>query len=103
MRKILGFVLVVLFCMQAAAFAKIGGGDITFSLKDAENVLYSHDFHVTKAGLKCADCHFRLYNTVETHSKVTMPEMQKGKSCGACHNGQRAFDVKMNCAKCHKG
>ncbi|HUL00242.1 MAG TPA: c(7)-type cytochrome triheme domain-containing protein [Nitrospirota bacterium] len=36
--------------------------------------------------------------------KVTMQEMDKGQSCGACHNGQKAFDVKdkNNCKKCHK-
>lgn len=102
MRKISGFVLIALLCMQTAVLAKIGGGDITFKLEKAANVTYSHDTHVTKAGLKCADCHFRLFNTKETHSKVSMAEMQKGLSCGACHNGQRTFDVKANCAKCHK-
>jgi len=102
MKKILGFLVVVLLCAQSVVWAKIGGGDITFKLKNAENVTYSHDFHVGK-GLKCADCHFKLFNTVETHSKVSMSEMQKGRSCGACHDGKRAFDVKANCVKCHTG
>ena len=31
-----------------------------------------------------------------------MKEMQKGKSCGACHNGKTAFSVKGDCTKCHK-
>ena len=29
-----------------------------------------------------------------------MAEMEKGKSCGACHNGKAAFKVG-ECAKCH--
>jgi c(7)-type cytochrome triheme protein len=29
--------------------------------------------------------------------------MEKGKSCGACHNeGKVAFIVKENCDRCHK-
>jgi c(7)-type cytochrome triheme protein len=30
-----------------------------------------------------------------------MADMQKGFSCGACHNGTRAFSVKANCSRCH--
>jgi c(7)-type cytochrome triheme protein len=30
-----------------------------------------------------------------------MAQMEKGKSCGACHNGKGAFKVG-ECAKCHK-
>ncbi len=31
-----------------------------------------------------------------------MKQMQQGKSCGACHNGKKAFSVKGDCVKCHK-
>jgi c(7)-type cytochrome triheme protein len=31
-----------------------------------------------------------------------MAEMEKGKSCGACHDGKTAFATTANCAKCHK-
>jgi c(7)-type cytochrome triheme protein len=30
-----------------------------------------------------------------------MPDMESGKSCGACHDGQEAFSVKKDCDKCH--
>jgi c(7)-type cytochrome triheme protein len=30
-----------------------------------------------------------------------MKQMEKGKSCGACHDGKKAFSVKGDCAKCH--
>jgi c(7)-type cytochrome triheme protein len=30
-----------------------------------------------------------------------MDEMEKGKSCGACHDGKTAFTVKENCDTCH--
>ena len=29
-----------------------------------------------------------------------MADMEKGKSCGACHDGKTAFDVK-SCITCH--
>jgi len=27
--------------------------------------------------------------------------MEEGKSCGACHNGTKAFTVADNCDSCH--
>jgi c(7)-type cytochrome triheme protein len=32
-----------------------------------------------------------------------MGEMEKGKSCGACHNGKDAFAATGDCGKCHPG
>ncbi len=34
-----------------------------------------------------------------------MAEMEKGLSCGACHNGKKAFSVaaEKDCSKCHRG
>ncbi len=81
--------------------AKVGGGDINFEVKSAGNVTFSHDNHVG-SGLKCTDCHDSLYVAKAKHKTVKMAQMQKGKSCGACHNGKKAFDVKSNCNNCHK-
>lgn len=81
---------------------KIGGGDIVFKPERAKEVLFSHQRHVEDIGLRCTDCHDNLYSTKEKHKKVTMAEMRKGLSCGACHNGKNAFDVKANCSNCHK-
>jgi c(7)-type cytochrome triheme protein len=53
-------------------------------------------------GLKCTNCHDKLYTNAKQHKKNTMKQMQKGKSCGACHNGKAAFGVAGDCAKCHK-
>lgn len=101
MRK--AFVGAVAACLilSSAAWGKVGGGDITFSVKGAGNVVYSHDVHVTKAGQKCSDCHYKIFKMVRQH-QATMVDMQNGKSCGVCHNGQKAFAVKANCNRCHK-
>jgi c(7)-type cytochrome triheme protein len=79
----------------------IGGGDVLFAVQGAGNVTFSHDAHVAGIGLNCTDCHDQLYVTQEKHIPVTMAQMQEGHSCGACHNGKTAFDVRGNCGNCH--
>ena len=101
MRLIAVGILAVLLA-ASMGLAKVGGGDITYGVKKAGNVVFSHDSHVTGAGLKCTDCHDSLFVTKEKHKPVKMAQMQKGESCGACHNGKKAFDVKANCSNCHK-
>ena len=72
-------------------------------MNGANNVVYSHDFHVIKAGIKCTGCHYGIFNTNEARKDVTMAEMLKGRSCGACHNGTMAFSSNSRCASCHSG
>jgi len=95
--------LIVLFLAVSSAWAVIGGGEIVFNVEGMASVLYSHEYHVSKARLKCAECHPALFKNRALHSVVGMAGMQKGKSCGACHNGKRAFDVadQKHCATCH--
>lgn len=95
------FAVPLLFC-ASIVLAKVGGGDIRLNVKGMSGVTFSHENHVARAGLQCTECHDRLYVTNEKHKNVTMAEIQKGRSCGACHNGKKAFDVKGNCNSCHK-
>ena len=101
MNKVLIHVIVLIMAFAATAWGKVGGGDITFSLTAASSVIFTHDAHVTKHKLKCGDCHYKIYTTTAQRKDVTMAEMQKDQSCGVCHNGQRAFDVKGRCNSCH--
>ena len=94
-------IFVVMFFVSSSVFAKVGGGNITFDVKGSKPVIFSHDGHVGM-GLNCQDCHDKLFVTKEKHKKATMKNMKKGKSCGACHNGKKAFSVKSDCNKCHK-
>lgn len=91
----------VLVLAAGLALATVGGGDVTLQVKEAGNVVFSHDRHVADIGLKCQECHVKLYLDAKQHVKVTMTEMEKGKSCGACHDGKAAFSVKGDCNKCH--
>jgi len=100
--KRIGVVVLVILLVTTAGLAKIGGGDITLEVKKAGTVVFSHDHHVGSVGLKCTECHDSLFVTTGKHKHATMALMQKGESCGACHNGKKAFDVKANCSNCHK-
>jgi c(7)-type cytochrome triheme protein len=96
----LGFFVLLFFASMVSA--KAGGGDISFEVKGSGTVMFSHDSHLSAGKLQCTDCHASLYVTNEKHKKATMKQMQQGKSCGACHNGKKAFDVKGGCNTCHK-
>lgn len=99
----------LLFCMAVAVFAAssawaaLGGGDVVFPVPGMASVLYSHEYHVGKIKLRCAECHYGLYSNRAQHKTVGMAAMAQGKSCGACHNGTRAFGVTdtKQCAACH--
>jgi c(7)-type cytochrome triheme protein len=96
----LSLVITVLLA-ASPALATVGGGDITLK-NTGGTVTFSHETHVASDDQKCPTCHVKLYTNVAQHRKVTMKEMQKGKSCGACHNGKTAFSVTGDCTKCHK-
>jgi c(7)-type cytochrome triheme protein len=75
---------------------------VTFKVKGAGDAVFSHELHIAKTGGKCKSCHNGKVITGKDKN-VTMAEMQKGKTCGACHNDKTAFTVVGNCGKCHKG
>jgi c(7)-type cytochrome triheme protein len=96
----------VLFCsLSTVALAEnVGGGDLTFTPKGANPVLFSHQIHVNVKGLKCTGCHYQVFQMTKGSYKMDMSKITKGSFCGKCHNGQKAFDVKeaAGCARCHK-
>jgi c(7)-type cytochrome triheme protein len=95
-----------LLCMvSSVALAEtIGGGDLTFTPKNAAPVVFSHRMHVNGKGLKCSGCHYQVFQMSKGSYKMDMSKITKGDFCGKCHNGQKSFDVKdpNNCTKCHK-
>ena len=101
MKRIAAMAACIVLTTAGAALAAVGGGDITMKNKGGD-VVFSHELHVEGAQLECTQCHEKLYLSVKQHKAVSMKQMQKGKSCGLCHNGKKAFSVKGDCAKCHK-
>ncbi|HBG07922.1 MAG: cytochrome C [Geobacteraceae bacterium GWC2_58_44] len=73
--------------------------EIQFKVAKASNVTFSHTAHLNM--YKCNDCHTGTFPLRTANKPVTMSEMQKSKSCGACHDGKSAFSVSGSCDSCH--
>lgn len=101
MKRCVAVVAGIVLLGAGSALAAVGGGDITLKNKGGD-VIFSHEVHVGGAGQKCQECHPALFTNAKQHKAVNMKAMQKGKSCGACHDGKTAFSVQGDCAKCHK-
>jgi len=66
---------------------------------------FLHKTHTMDVGLECSDCHddlFAMESKEESKRETfTMQAMAEGQFCGACHNGNDAFDSADQCASCH--
>ncbi len=94
--------VVLLLIAGPTAFA-VGGGDITFELKNADPVHFSHDFHLKLRGLKCSACHFARFAKGASYA-MKKESITKRDFCGHCHNGLKGFstDNEKNCMRCHR-
>lgn len=91
------------FAQQALAQMK-PPADLDFAGGNEGKVTFSHEKHAAKHP-KCTDCHTKLFKMAKgQRSAPKMADMEKGQSCGACHNGKGVFGVveKADCTKCHK-
>jgi c(7)-type cytochrome triheme protein len=73
--------------------------NVVFAIPNAGKVDFSHSFHLGM--YKCDDCHNKVFTTGAQRKSYSMAQMEKGKSCGACHDGKTAFTVAKNCDRCH--
>lgn len=103
--------ITVLFIVMFVAIAFVGsalavppGKTVEFKDGATGKVIFDGKVHADK-GLKCNSCHTKVF-PMKKGGKYTMKEMEEGKACGACHNGEKdkAFGVKDKeaCGKCHK-
>jgi len=109
-RKTIVLLACCLLALPAMALGKWIKDVMVFET-DMGKVEYSHYKHLEFLGKNCPTCHSpqngkdRLFNIVrDKNPTLTMADMEAGKGCGACHNGQRAFSVAEdagNCSKCH--
>ncbi len=105
MKKIMVLVLAVVatFAMAVSAFAVLPGKTVEFEGKGAGKVVFDGKAHAD-SGNKCQDCHKPgLFKMKKGTATVTMKDMDEGKFCGVCHNGDKAFSTKdaKACANCH--
>ena len=68
-------------------------------------VTFSHATHVEFESNRCTGCHPKLYRILGPSPRITHRDMDQGGSCGTCHDGKHAFDVraKESCISCHAG
>jgi c(7)-type cytochrome triheme protein len=100
---LIGF-LGALSAQRAWAGELKGPADFDFDGKGQGKVAFSHEKHAAK-NPKCTDCHTKVFKMTKGQRSVPkMADMEKGESCGTCHNGTVAFGVKeqATCAKCHR-
>jgi c(7)-type cytochrome triheme protein len=84
------------------ALAVPTGKTLEFSENPMGTVVFDGKIH-KEAGNSCKDCHQEgVFPKMKQGTvKITMDEIYAGKFCGVCHNGERAFDAKANCNRCH--
>lgn len=83
--------------------------DIAMTTPESKTVaVFSHKKHTERERLRCIDCHPRVFimkvgKNVVKKGQLTMSEMKKGKYCGNCHDGSKAFSVSAidSCHRCH--
>jgi hypothetical protein len=64
------------------------------------HVWFSHQRHVTAAGLDCAECHGDVKQKTEPFTRAAFPSRQPGMDrCIACHRKER---VTTDCTACHR-
>jgi len=70
-------------------------------------VTFSHKVHTMDAELECDSCHDDLFEmeagAVLSKDDFTMSSFLKGNYCGACHDGDTAFNANSDemCVACH--
>lgn len=99
---VLAVLVLVVFAGNVAAISP--GKTVEWEAKGGPGkVILDGKIHAAK-GLKCMDCHTKIFQMKKGSAKMNMADINSGKYCGECHNGTKAFATKdaANCGKCHK-
>lgn len=101
MRSLL-FLCIGIILTAGLALAVPPGKTLQFEESPLGTVVFDGKIH-KEAGNSCKDCHNKdVFPKMKQGSvQISMDEIYAGKYCGVCHNGERAFDAKANCTRCH--
>jgi len=68
-------------------------------------VTFRHSTHVMLADGNCVSCHPEPFRLLHPVRETSHDAMDKGGSCGTCHDGKKAFGTTddKNCSTCHEG
>ncbi len=102
MRKLIALTAIVIFMagLVGVALATPPGKTAEWDGGGIGKVTFDGKVHAA-AGNKCNACHPKVFKMKKGANAITMKDINAGKFCGTCHNGEKAFSAK-NCAKCHK-
>lgn len=99
LKYLLAIALLAFPCLVAARWIE---DIVTIENQAIGEVQFSHYQHLDALGKDCVLCHNQIFNIVPAKNRaVSMKEMEQGKSCGSCHNGNAAFSLQENCENCH--
>lgn len=103
MYKVSVLILIALSLVFAGVAIAVPAGKTLEWESSAGKVVFDGKSHADK-GLKCNDCHTKIFKMKKGSTELKMADLNAGKFCGECHNGSKAFktDDPANCAKCHK-
>jgi len=105
-RLIMIFSLLLICLVPAGGFAADTAPAGILYTKPVESVIFRHQDHVKKNN-SCSVCHSGLFEMealrAQKNKDFNMDSLYKGKYCGACHNGKKAFASDTQCARCHLG
>lgn len=76
------------------------GGTVAYRAGVLGAVHFSHRAHVTRAHIDCMKCHPQPFRMRAHGNGITMTTIERGSSCGGCHNGHKAFAAE-RCSRCH--
>ena len=89
-----GFLLVCLLLTLLLAFTgAVISHEQLVSDKQPKRVKFSHQFHVSEAGIACADCHIDAAKSMKASDNL----LAKMEACKSCHEEP----MKSNCTYCH--
>ena len=102
-RFLVAFLLVAIVApCQASA-----PGDLRLEREDKSDIevfpesVFPHWVH--RLNYRCDVCHDRLFEMKKGSTSISMEVINKGESCGMCHNGDVAFGTGVaHCATCHR-
>ena len=108
---IIGLMLIILlsFTAIAGSMAASVPGDMRFDRGDGDGAntaafppsIFQHWVH--RVRYRCDACHDELFTMEKGSNEVSMSLIAEGKICGACHDGNEAFDDSFeNCHRCHQ-
>lgn len=103
--RLIAAITVVLTAVVFAgsAVAVPSGKSLEYAGGGAGKVVFDGKTHADK-GLKCNDCHTKIFKMKKGSAEMKMKDINEGKFCGECHNGTKAFKASdpASCVKCHK-